>query len=430
MRNLNLPNARTVAPYLAVAAALVVLFEVMAALFFLVDEGRLPYSGPDEADGTITIPGLQVADAVFHPYAGYVLRATRQAGYLDDTQWRANNRGIHNLVREDGSACCDYPYTPQENEIVVGVFGGSVGSGYALSGQISGTLARLGTVGDWDNKTVRVLNFALPGFKQPQQLMTLAYFLNIGQHFDIVINIDGFNEAVTTFKNWDSGVEPTYPADSLWGAWGRHLDQQGAPASMWNQLSNYHSFAAQQASYDAHHTRLASLKLYRKGLVGWHRWRAGRNAANAPAELKSSGYFPTSMKSPLPEGSDVWDVTVDSWAQASRSMALLAEAHGAIYLHILQPNQWDRATTDYDPIAPDHPYDWVIEPINRVYPAFRTAGAALREQGVSFVDMTRVFDGQDLREMYVDDCCHYTQAGNELVFEATIEAISRELAAN
>ena len=166
---------------------------------FWVDEKRVPYFKTPDGKGHISVPGLRVAEAVFHPYVGYVLRATREGDYIGETNWKANNRGFHNLFSDKNDACCDYPYVPDKGEIVMGVFGGSVGSGFALSAQISGTFDKLGNLPEWRGKKVRVLNFALPGFKQPQQLMTLAYFLNMGQHFDIIVNIDGFNEAVTTF---------------------------------------------------------------------------------------------------------------------------------------------------------------------------------------------------------------------------------------
>jgi len=38
------------------------------------------------------------------------------------------------------------------------------------------------------------LCFSHEGYKQPQQLLVLSYFLSIGQPFDMVMNIDGFNE--------------------------------------------------------------------------------------------------------------------------------------------------------------------------------------------------------------------------------------------
>lgn len=401
--------------------------EILAALFFLIDRGRLPYGGQGE-DGGIQVQALQVADAVFQPYVGYVLRPGRIGDYLDDYQWQANNRGYHNLLTGDGSACCDYPYVPEDNEVIVGVFGGSVGSGYALSAQIAGGLDGLSSIPRHQGKTIRVLNFALPGYKQPQQLMVLAYYLNLGQHFDYVVHIDGFNEAVTTFRNWDGDVEPTFPADTLWGAWGRQLDQRETPKGRFTALARYHSLAAQADRQSAAIQRVATLKLFLEARAGWHGWRASANSkSDGAAEIERAGYFPTQMASPLPEQSDIWDYTVDVWARASSDMALLSARHGATYIHILQPNQWDRATGDYAPISPEHPYEWVIEPVNSVYPKMRDAASRPVMADVAFLDLSGIFapatSPLTAREAYVDDCCHYTQAGNELIFAATVDAL-------
>lgn len=403
--------------------------EGAAALYFWLDRGHLPYAGPTDKLEPAAAAAFHVADAVFHPYAGYVLRAGREGDYLDGSRWRANNHGFHNLIRPDGSACCDYPYLPAEDEIVVGIFGGSVGSGYALSAQIAGSFDTLGDgrAGLWTGKRVTVLNFALPGFKQPQQLMALSYFLNIGQVFDVVIEIDGFNEAVTTYSNWESGAELSYPADTLWGAWGRMLERYEVPVGEKGfHLAAYHRLAGRDARHRARDARLAGLKLLYEAKAGWHWWREGAHAKPAREELEKRAYFPTRFRSPQPPESGIWDATVASWLSASVAMADMARRVGAVYLHILQPNQWDRTFEDYVPRDPDHPYGWTIRPVNRVYPRFRAATARLETAGVAFLDLSGVFAAVDARTVYVDDCCHYTQAGNEVLFTATIEALSED----
>jgi hypothetical protein len=58
-----------------------------------------------------------------------------------------------------------------------------------------------------------IVNLALPGYKQPQQLMSLAWVLSLGAHFDAVINVDGFNEvALAPLENVPKRVFPFYPA--------------------------------------------------------------------------------------------------------------------------------------------------------------------------------------------------------------------------
>src|SRR5205807_2871539 len=56
------------------------------------------------------------------------------------------------------------------------------------------------------------VNLALGGYKQPQQLMTLNYLLALGAQFDILINIDGFNEvALYEFESAGAHVFPAFP---------------------------------------------------------------------------------------------------------------------------------------------------------------------------------------------------------------------------
>ena len=57
-----------------------------------------------------------------------------------------------------------------------------------------------------------LLNTAYGGYKQPQQLMALNYALALGAQFDVVVNLDGFNEvALDASENALQGVSPAYP---------------------------------------------------------------------------------------------------------------------------------------------------------------------------------------------------------------------------
>src|SRR4030095_13628597 len=50
------------------------------------------------------------------------------------------------------------------------------------------------------------------GYKQPQQLLVLSYFLSIGQTFDLVLNIDGFNEVALGSLNNERGLDISMPS--------------------------------------------------------------------------------------------------------------------------------------------------------------------------------------------------------------------------
>jgi hypothetical protein len=218
---------RLLVAMIAIGLVLAVLgAELVGNAIYFVRRGEMFYTRTQEAPN----PGAYTtSQAVFHPYLAFIHRARR-----DGDWWTTNNMGfqvLSQLVKED-PACCDYPMRRREGEVLVGVFGGSVASGFALYAQkFPEFSAALNSIPQWQGKRVRILNFAMPGFKQPQQLIALAYYRSLGQHFDLVLNIDGFNEVVNTYRNWKSGSEPSFPADTLWGTWGRQLEGQAPDAS-------------------------------------------------------------------------------------------------------------------------------------------------------------------------------------------------------
>lgn len=370
-------------------------------------------------------PALAVPDAVFHPYLGFIHRAGRTG-----EGWTTNNVGFQvaaELAAREPD-CCDYPRARRAGEVLVGVFGGSVATGLALQAQVSATLAEgLRAIPAYHDKTVRVLNFAMPGFRQPQQLAALAWLRGLGQELDVAINIDGFNEVVTSYRNLEAGVEPTFPADTLWGEWGRQLERQAGRdgADMPERaLAAYYRGIAARLGAEAGHCALASCNLAKRLLARLAHWRAERLARDAQGRPPRATLFPTALRSRFASGFDVFAYAAERWADASRAMAALARDEGAVYLHVIQPNQWWREAGAYHPIAADHVFGWVAEPVNRGYPALVARAAALRAAGVEVLDATLLFKDLPAREVYVDDCCHYTPEGNDRLAKAIADAIA------
>ena len=60
-----------------------------------------------------------------------------------------------------------------------------------------------------------ILNFAADAVKQPQQLIYLNYFLGLGQKFDLVINIDGFNDVTRRGRQLLSRLSPGHAPGML-----------------------------------------------------------------------------------------------------------------------------------------------------------------------------------------------------------------------
>ena len=79
-------------------------------------------------------------------------------------------------------------------------------------------------------KQIWVVSFALGGYKQPQQLMVLAYYLSLGQPLDVVVNVDGFNEILSDAGLLNSGMDIGYPDASLWMELVRFLEGEAQHA--------------------------------------------------------------------------------------------------------------------------------------------------------------------------------------------------------
>ena len=105
-------------------------------------------------------------------------------------------------------------------------------------------------------------------------------------------------------------------------------------------------------------------------------------------------------------------------------MAHLCAANGIEYYHFLQPNQHyeDSKSLSVEEL------DVAIAPggygpfARKGYPILVAAGATLLESHVPFYDLTQIF-ADEPRTVYIDQCCHVNQLGNELLAVVIAEAI-------
>jgi hypothetical protein len=84
------------------------------------------------------------------------------------------------------------------------------------------------------NLSPQIACFAVPGSKQPQQLMTLNYYIALGAEYDLIINVDGFNEIVLPITdNYLTGTNPFFPR-----AWSFRLlrHKQEKMSALWLEM--------------------------------------------------------------------------------------------------------------------------------------------------------------------------------------------------
>jgi len=270
----------------------------------------------------------------------------------------------------------------------------------------------------FQGRTIKFLNYARPAFKQPQQLMEVAYLFNLGIQPDAVVNLDGFNECAFAWSNIKVGAHPIYPDLGIWGHSvasdpndRRALDLMLDIREMQTQVADIAHFALHWRFYES--SILGRLTLA----------RLSRRATRAGAARKEyvDGLVGRDSKSelrgPKIEGGEeaALAIAVRVWVEASRSLQDLCRGRSVFYLHVLQPTRHD---TGSKPLAPDeltsgggNPY--FIDSVHALYPRLREAGHELEKRGVNFLDASMAF--ADLKEPVYYDHCHFKGLGNEVV---------------
>ncbi len=135
----------------------------------------------------------------FHPFFGFVDRTNLNV---------VNNQGFYSSY--------NFPYSKRKpNEYIIAITGGSVAARVELTGAKQRIVDVLKQSPYFRNKPITVINFGMGAYKQPQQLIALAYFLSIGQQIDLLVNIDGLNEVALSSINYHQSVDMFMPSADI-----------------------------------------------------------------------------------------------------------------------------------------------------------------------------------------------------------------------
>ncbi|HKH69909.1 MAG TPA: hypothetical protein VKA59_01100 [Vicinamibacterales bacterium] len=411
-----------------------VLAELLALFLFYNDTGRLfytyqkPYEPIAETkQGRLTGDGL-------HPYFG----PTHREGYPFD---------IPEPLRENASSAArvptnnfgfasthNYPFAKTSpNQFVIGLFGGSVGAWFCQVGAHR-LIEDLKANAFFKTREIVPLCLSHEGYKQPQQLLVLAYFLSIGQTFDLILNIDGFNEVTLSSFNNQRGLDISMPS-------AMHLDplvnlvnqttltpeklQSLAAINQYKERINYLVGRLQR-------TRIAAInfvleRLHRSATSSYQA-EVARFAALPSNPSNASLILATPSVTPRDDTRALADAA-KSWSEASTLMQALLAARDVPYFHVLQPNQYFTSrsfSAEEATIARSNasPFKRGAE---KGYPLLVSESEGLKAR-VNFLNATGIFD-RESAAVYMDDCCHYTLRGNQLLADAIARLILSSQAA-
>ena len=353
---------------------------------------------------------------VLHPYIGYV-------GDADKNHLR-KERGIV-PYNEFGFSEEDSPLQHRSpDKVIVAIVGGSVAYMFAESGTAA-LAAELKRNPRWADKEFVFLNFGLGGYKQPQQLLLINYFLALGAEFDWVINIDGFNEvALHGAENQRKGVFHAYPR-----SWWHRV--QVLPNVTTRLLEGELSLLqTKQKRWAKKFARFGWQHSYVVHLVWWLRDRRFQVDC-ATTETRLREYEPphntfgqTGPPSPATEEAVMAEL-VAVWERCSRQLHRLCAANDARYFHFLQPNQYVEGSKPFGEeerkIAIDERHNYRPGALSG-YPKLRETGAQLWSEGIAFFDLTPIFADTE-EPLYIDSCCHFNELGNEIMGRAIADRI-------
>ncbi len=350
---------------------------------------------------------LEDQRVMLHPYFGYVVDP------------RAPGINAFGFFR-------DPPLTTRAaDRLVVAIFGGSVADQIFVLGQPA-LVAALQAHPPFAGRRIELLSTALGGYKQPQQLLVLAGLLALGAQFDVVINLDGFNEIDGAADNVQDGVNPYFPHN--WHLHARQgLDPESAALLGRMALAREARAALRErfAAWPVEHS--AVLLALWEGLDRRHLAALRAASAALDARLATQAHGPQ-VSGPPVEFADSEGMFVDFvevWARASLAMSNLCRGQGIQYFHFLQPNQYFEGSKVLTDEERRLAWDADVAEAGRVataYPLLVERGRQLAAQGVEFVDLTQLFLAEE-GTIYADACCHYNARGAGLVGDAIAQSI-------
>jgi hypothetical protein len=380
----------------------------------------------------INLEGVRLNESIverFHPFFGFI----QKPGPDFRPGFKVNNYGFISPY--------DYPFKKTKpNQFIIGVFGGSVASDYAIFQVQNKILPKyLKQLPGLKDQEFVILSFATGGYKQPQQLLILNYFLALGQELDMVINIDGFNEVALSNLNNKNKIHLAMPSV-------QHIQPLTSIAN--NSLSpkammvivriKENKTRINQGLENLQQCTLAACdaltSVYIQNLVNNYRKDAIEFEQERGKKEKDDGgsVIYVNPNNAILTDSIAFDRMAWNWAKSSIFMNKVLSASNVPYFHVLQPNQYYQTKRVFTAVEKqiafnkDTPYAKAVE---LGYPALFKKFPNLEKNNIDILNAVKIFD-RTKDAVYVDSCCHYNQTGevifSDYVGSSILEALRKD----
>ena len=322
-----------------------------------------------------------------------------------------------------------YPYhalnaTPprlrREDTAVVGLLGGSVAEW--VEPFLQSALNRWFAANAPARRPL-VLGLANRGAKQPQQTLIVANTLLQGGEFDLIVNLDGFNEIISSVDG--EVIFPFFPKwwDKRVGLTGQEVLQTGRIGVLRREQARL--AAAGETSILRGSAVFGLANRYRQERAAAAIIQLNHEMAAAAATYNFERQGPKTRQT----AAALRPAAARFWYRNSLMLARLAELGGAEYYHFLQPNQY---VPDSKPLSPEElesayaPQEIFLPLVTQGYPLLTGFNRDLQSQGVHYFDLTGIFADHP-ETLYGDICCHLKDRGNELLAAAIVQRLEPAL---
>ena len=302
------------------------------------------------------------------------------------------------------------PRPRREDVVVVGLLGGSVAE--LVEPYLQRALNRHFAANRLPRQPV-VVGLALGGVKQPQQTIMVANTLLLGGEFDLIVNLDGFNELAGVVENSENEAFPFF--SRVWSKWvGLTTEEHLLVGKIQLQRREQARLAAAAATSPLRRSAFFGLaNRWRRERTDAAIIRLNQELAAVAADYSLEKYGPQNW----PEPAELFPEAVRVWYRGSVGLARLAELAGAEYYHFLQPNQYVPGAKTLSAEELRWAYDARLvhkSTVEQGYPLLTLFNRELPRQGINYFDLTRIFVDHP-ETLYVDVCCHMNARGNELL---------------
>ena len=367
---------------------------------------------------------------ILHPYAGYTVEGRQRKEGCVAEQGAPLYACDERVLLPD-----DKPFPKRDaSNLNVALLGGSVAVGTITGTEYAAYEKLLAKLPEYKGKQINVHVLAAGGYRLPQSLMLLNYYIALGAQYDLVIALDGFNEiAIAMSEYHNNKLHPSFPRGWQYRIAGRVSPDLVRAQAQKLVLQDSHKSRATFLSNPWCRNSPISNFIWKLMLRSYNGKLAENQIAVEQAQLvddvpREFQYESLGPEYNFTDWDPLFDYSAQIWANSTLSTHAVTVANGGKFFQFIQPNQYidgakpsmtekERRIAFVEKEQSGYGY-WY----KRGYPFILEHRKRLQASGVHSTDLTFMFkDVPD--QLYIDNCCHLNPKGSYKIIEYIVDTI-------